>query len=93
MLLKNRLIDSIPLFASVLIEVGNGGQLYHMWRYHTAAGQSLTSYFSVLVAIVLWLIYYRCRLGKTLAYYVTIIAVYMICAIIVTIFLLQGGFC
>jgi uncharacterized protein with PQ loop repeat len=88
---KDKLIDSIPLFASILIEYGNAGQLWKMWRYHTAAGQNLYSYISVLAAIILWLLYYRFRLGKTVAYYVTWIAVFMISAIIVTIICLQGG--
>lgn len=88
--MKSKLVDSIPLFASILIGWGNAGQLYKMWRYHTAAGQNIFSYISVLAAIVLWLIYYRIRLGKTMAYYVSLVEVFMISAIIVTIFLLQG---
>jgi uncharacterized protein with PQ loop repeat len=90
-MMKNRFIDSIPLFASVLIEWSNIGQLWKMWKYHTAAGQNLYSYIAVLAAILLWLLYYRLRLGKTAAYYVTIVAAFMIGAIIVTIICLQGG--
>lgn len=40
----------------------------------------------------MWLLYYQFRLGKTLAYWVTWVAVVMLSAIIVTIVVLNGGF-
>lgn len=89
---KARVIDSLPMLASVLIEAGNLGQLYRMWTQHSALGQNVWSYVAVLAALIMWLLYYRFRLGRTLAYYVTWIAVFMMAAIIVTIIILQGGF-
>ena len=89
MISRRQLVDSFPLFSALLIEYGNAGQLWKMWTQHTAAGQNIWSWVSTLAAIVLWLLYYRFRLGKSVAYWVTWVAAVMLSAIVVTVFILQ----
>lgn len=48
-----------PIVTTLLLEGANVGQLIRMWTEHTAAGQSLWAWFSVGVALALWLCWYR----------------------------------
>lgn len=86
---KTRLIECLPALSSVLIEFCNVGQLWRMWTRHTAAGQNPWSYGSLLVSLILWLIYYRVRIGKGTAYWVTLISAVMVAAILVSIIILN----
>lgn len=84
--LKKSLVDYFPLFSSMLIEYGNMSQLYKMWTAHTAAGQNIYGYFTVMLALLLWVIFYRLRLpGNKIAFYVTCFGVGSMLAIMTTI--------
>lgn len=83
------LVDLFPLISSAFIECGNIGQLWRMWTERTAAGQNLWSYVSILIALLLWVVYFRLRIGKKLAYYVTLFSLLTIGANIITIALLR----
>ncbi len=52
-------VSKSPLVTTLLLEYGNVGQLYRMWTEHTAAGQSLWSWLSVGLALVIWANYYH----------------------------------
>lgn len=52
-------VGKTPLLAVALLEVANVQQLYHMWSHWTAAGQSLTGWITVNIALWLWLNFYR----------------------------------
>ena len=56
---KERIISKIPIATTALLESANIGQMWRMWTEWTAAGQSLTSWVLVNLALVLWLIFYR----------------------------------
>jgi hypothetical protein len=53
------IIGKTPLVTTFLLEYANMGQLWRMWTEHTAAGQSLWSWLSVGMALVLWCNFYR----------------------------------
>lgn len=48
-----------PLITVGLFETANLGQIVRIWTHHTAAGQNLTSWFEVNVALWLWANFYR----------------------------------
>jgi hypothetical protein len=47
-------VSYTPIATTCLLETANLGQIVRMWTYHTAAGQSLTSWCCVNVALWLW---------------------------------------
>lgn len=51
-------VQYTPLITTALLEYANVGQLYRMWTTWTAAGQELTSWIAVNIALVLWLNFY-----------------------------------
>jgi len=51
-------VSMTPLVTTGLLEFANVGQLWRMWTEWTAAGQSVWSWFSVNVALWLWLNFY-----------------------------------
>lgn len=54
-----KVVDKTPLVAVGLLEAANIQQLYQMWVVsHTAAGQSLTGWMTVNVALWLWTNFY-----------------------------------
>lgn len=53
-----KLVEKTPLVAVGLLEAANVQQLYQMWTEWTAAGQSLTGWISVNLALILWLNFY-----------------------------------
>ncbi len=53
-----KLVDKTPLVTTGLLEAANVQQLWRMWTEHTAAGQSVTAWFSVNIALWLWLNFY-----------------------------------
>lgn len=81
---RDRIVNYFPVASSVLIESGQCGQLYRMWTQHTAAGQNVWGYVSILVALVLWCFYHRRNKAKT-ALYVTMLSCVILMAVIVTI--------
>lgn len=52
-------VSKTPILTTLLLEGANVGQLWRMWTYHTAAGQSLLAWFEVFAALALWLNFYR----------------------------------
>jgi hypothetical protein len=54
-----RWVSYTPIATTCLLETANLGQIVRMWTYHTAAGQSLTSWCCVNVALWLWANLYR----------------------------------
>jgi uncharacterized protein with PQ loop repeat len=52
-------VSKAPIVASLLLEYANVGQLIRMRTEHTAAGQSLTSWLAVFVALLVWQNFYR----------------------------------
>jgi hypothetical protein len=44
-------VSYTPIATTCLLETANLGQIVRMWTYHTAAGQSLTSWCCVNVAL------------------------------------------
>jgi uncharacterized protein with PQ loop repeat len=48
-----------PIVATILLEYANVGQLIRMWTYKTAAGQSLTAWFAVFLALCCYNQFYR----------------------------------
>lgn len=78
-----------PAISSVLLEAGNIGQLWQMWSRRTAAGQNPWSYFSILAALLLWLLYFNYGEGRKLAFWATLSSFIMVAAILVTVVILQ----
>ncbi len=54
-----RIVSYSPIATTCLLESANVGQMIRMWRFHTAAGQSLTSWVCVQLALWLWANWYR----------------------------------
>lgn len=54
-----KVVGKCLLVTTFLLEGANIGQLHRMWTEHTAAGQSLWSWLSVGLALVIWCNYYR----------------------------------
>lgn len=48
-----------PIVTSLLLEGATVGQMFRMWTERTAAGQSLSSWVSVGVALLIWFNWYR----------------------------------
>lgn len=54
-----RFVRHSPIVTTVLLEWANVNQMVRMWRWHTAAGQSLIAWCSVNLALWIWANYYR----------------------------------
>jgi hypothetical protein len=52
-------VSYTPIATTCLLETANLGQIVRMWTFHTAAGQSLTSWCCVNLALWLWANWYR----------------------------------
>ena len=52
-------VSRTPLITVLLLESANVQQVGHMWSCRTAAGQSITAWFCVNIALWLWLNFYR----------------------------------
>jgi hypothetical protein len=52
-------VSYTPIATTCLLETANLGQIVRMWTYRTAAGQSLTSWCCVNLALWLWANWYR----------------------------------
>lgn len=52
-------VGKVPIVTTFLLEAANVQQLVRMWTERTAAGQSLTAWMSVNVALWLWLQFYH----------------------------------
>ena len=48
-----------PVITTGLFETANAGQVVRMWAQHTSAGQSLSSWICVNIALFIWANYYR----------------------------------
>jgi uncharacterized protein with PQ loop repeat len=55
---RPELVDKTPLISVALLEAANIQQLIRMWTERTAAGQSLTAWVTVNIALWLWLNFY-----------------------------------
>ncbi len=55
---RKALVDKTPILTTFLLEGANLQQLYRMWTEKTAAGQSITAWVSVNLALLLWLNFY-----------------------------------
>jgi hypothetical protein len=53
------IVSFSPIVTTCLLETANVGQMMRMWTFHTAAGQSLTAWACVQVALWLWANFYR----------------------------------
>jgi len=81
-----RVIAKTPLVTVFLLEFANVGQIYRMWHEHTAAGQNVTSWVSVLLALVLWLNFYRvCCPKEKFAFWATAVGIGMNMTVIGTV--------
>lgn len=82
----SKFVDMCPLFATLLIEGANIGQLHRMWSYHTAAGQSLIAWCCVFIALFLWCLFYKKHnIHQKLAIWSTYIGMGMNASVIATI--------
>jgi uncharacterized protein with PQ loop repeat len=54
-----KFVSMTPIATIFLLESANIGQIFHMWTERTAAGQSLSSWICVNVALWLWGNFYR----------------------------------
>lgn len=52
-------VKHTPIATTTLLEAANVQQLWRMWTEKTAAGQSLTAWISVNLALILWFNWYR----------------------------------
>jgi len=48
-----------PIITTILLEAANLQQIWWMWTQRTAAGQSLSGWMCVNVALILWFNFYR----------------------------------
>jgi hypothetical protein len=55
---RKKLVDKTPIITTLLLEAANVQQLKRMWTEHTAAGQSITAWVSVNIALWLWVNFY-----------------------------------
>lgn len=53
-----KVVDKTPIVTTFLLEAANVQQLWRMWTTQTAAGQSVTAWLSVNLALWLWLNFY-----------------------------------
>ncbi len=53
-----KVVDKTPIITVCLLEGANLQQLWRMWTEHTSAGQSVTAWLSVNIALWLWLNFY-----------------------------------
>lgn len=54
-----KIVNKTPIITSMLIDGAAIGQIARMWREQSALGQSLVSWCSVIVALILWDNFYR----------------------------------
>jgi len=55
---RRKLVDKTPIVTTILLEAANLQQLWRMWTEGTAAGQSITAWVSVNIALLLWWNFY-----------------------------------
>jgi hypothetical protein len=53
-----KVVDKTPIVSVFLLEAANVQQIFRMWSTWTAAGQSITAWLSVNLALWLWLNFY-----------------------------------
>jgi uncharacterized protein with PQ loop repeat len=79
-------VSRYPAFAAILIEFGHMGQVARMWREQTSAGQSLTGWVILAIALCMWLRFYQVITPKEkFAKWATLSSIFMILFVIVTI--------
>ncbi len=79
-------VSKTPLLTVLLLEGANVQQLWRMWSEHTAAGQSLTGWLSVGIALLLWCNFYRvCCPTERFAYWATVFGIGMNAAVSATV--------
>lgn len=80
-------INKAPILATVLLEYANVGQLYRMWHDRTAAGQELTSWVAVCLALICYCVFFKvCTPEQKWARYMNLLGVGMnllVCATVI----------
>lgn len=56
---SRELVLKTPIVTALLIEGGAVQQIYRIWSEGSAAGQSLTGWIGVTIAVMLWLNFYK----------------------------------
>ena len=84
---NEKLVANTPFVTTLLLEGANIQQLFQMWTKWTAAGQSLTGWMSVGLALALWTNYYRviAPVQNRKAFYVTLFGCFMNLSVILTV--------
>jgi hypothetical protein len=54
---RPKFVEKTPLLVGIFAEYANGGQLWRMWREHSALGQNVWSWIAVQATLWLWLNY------------------------------------
>ncbi|HLK85410.1 MAG TPA: hypothetical protein VKT27_02810 [Candidatus Binataceae bacterium] len=79
-------VSQIPYVTTALFSFGALSQLYRMWAYRTAAGQSLVGWSVVTLALVLFLQFYRVIIPKEkVAFYSCLGETFLYAAVIASI--------
>lgn len=85
-------VSRTPLVTTFFLEYANVGQLWRMWREHTAAGQNVWSWVSVWVALWLFLNFYRvCCPKERFAFWATVSGICFNTAVIATVMYFRLG--
>lgn len=72
-----RFVSFTPIFAALIFETASIGQMYEMWRKHSALGQSIFSWSIISLALLLWLNFYRVKTpDEKIAIYQTVFAIF-----------------
>lgn len=75
-----------PVLATALLEYANVGQLWRMWTERTAAGQSVTSWFAVFLALACYNQFYRvCVPDQKWAYRMNVLGMVMNLSVCLTV--------
>jgi uncharacterized membrane protein YbaN (DUF454 family) len=73
---NQRLVSLTPIFASCIFETASAGQIFEMWRQHSALGQSIFSWSIITLALLMWLNFYRVKTpNEKIAIWMTVFAI------------------
>lgn len=86
MISSKAVVKHTPIATTILLEGANVQQLWRMWTEHTAAGQSLTGWMCVGIALALWYNWYRVFTPEQLiAKYSTLVGITLNLAVVLTV--------
>lgn len=80
-----RVVEYTPIATTLLLEYANVGQLYRMWREHSALGQNVWSWLAVNAALWLWLNFYVQTGNLTWAVRATKVGIALNTAVVLTV--------